>query len=1129
MNRHFFYLLLFVFPLLLIAEGSDYDTKMEYYEQIMGRPFPGERSSGKIMAYDDRKRSVLDKGNMVLRLSNAAIYGYDRWGLNHEFPAGSMISSGCCTYYWTQAPIVGALINGQPSVSVGVRGSVRDHEEEFEPLPGYDSGTSDTESNIGIAFSDMEESWPTQWPIETALGDTFISVIYDANLNIVDSIKFPGVEPELGPEGFPDAPCGVGIQADREAYFVVTDNDPEEGNTFSSNGGVGPLNVRIDVWILNYSNTFGNDGLVFIQKMTNVGQDTLRDLFFGIAGDPDSPEQGSAEWTDDLCMMIPPGDPLIAEKLVDTTDAHLLDNLAIVWDPDDESSGFLSSGVGWIGLKFLECTKYNHDGSSQAYDVSNFFTYAYSNDAQSDADAYNTQLMTGIQEPMNTDPRPNDIFQKPYTYGPDITWVISAGGPEQVTDEGDTIPAMDMAPGEYVIFTFADFMGINEADLLRNAKVFQSLYDNDCASPRPPEEPVVHAAGTDRKVTLFWDNRSESSVDIVTGNNAFQGYRVYRSTNRGISWGSVITDMNGDPTDIYKPLQIYDILDDVSGAYVMNDPQIYYNLGNNSGLQYSFVDENVINGIEYWYAVTAFDGPDDWAGADVDPLENAKQKNAFLGDDNTIAIIPQGDPAGFETSEFEVVKTGNAHAELDAVPADAFSFSFLGESEVVESDLISKGYDYRVEFHEAYSDIDTSSGSDTSRWDTAFYNYWSMVSFDGNGILIDTVIIEETDITTGIEKHIVDGFIPVFSDAIWKAESADTVYSHYGNAGSSHSFSSLGDNSSGASSWGGFMRWLYLTYPNMSGLQPPNGYVSQSQLGHDFEIRYTETGSIASWYTNGHLMGSSELDTLQIPLEIWDIEEPDNPIRLSVAIRQVVGASKPNNYWVPDSSIVLDTISSEILIDTVYTEDDTTYDTSMVYSFDTSMVHFYVFDKSTWIMPVHEPYNVDSVLLHPHHPQTDASKIGWITTYNRSDHKFNYGDTMRFEIPNPIVPGEDEFLINTTLPNYTAGNGDLDNILVVPNPYKVTSAYEFGPYERELQFTNLPSECMIRIYTVNGDLVQVIHHEANSIGYRGMSVEAWDLRTYNNQEVAFGVYIYHVVSGGFSAGQERTGKFAVIK
>ena len=198
---------------------------------------------------------------------------------------------------------------------MGTKYSARDHDEEFEPLHGYDAGYVDTDANIGIAFSDIPESWPEQWPIETATGDTFMSIIYNASKEPQDTLYFSGVEPELGPEGFPDAPCGLGIQADREAYFVVTDNDPVYGNTFASNNGVGPLDIRIDVWVLNYSNTFGNDGFIFIQKMTNVGEDTLKDLYFGVNTDPDTPEQGWNEWTDDLSVFITPNGTHLAEKL----------------------------------------------------------------------------------------------------------------------------------------------------------------------------------------------------------------------------------------------------------------------------------------------------------------------------------------------------------------------------------------------------------------------------------------------------------------------------------------------------------------------------------------------------------------------------------------------------------------------------------------------------------------------------------------------------------------------------------------------------------------------------------------------------------------------------------------------
>ncbi len=1075
-------------------------SKREYYNQFIA-PSKGRAPLAKPAAYDDRKRSVLDKGNMVLRLSNAAIYGYDRWGLNHEFPAGSMMTNGCCTYYWTQAPMVGALKNGVPSVSVGVRGSVRDSEEEFEPLPGYDAGYSDTDQNIGIAFSDMEQSWPAQWPIEADPTGTFASVLYDANGNANDTLYFPGVEPELGPEGFPDAPCGLGVQADREAYFVVTDNDPTEGNTYASNNGVGPLNVRIDTWVLNYANTFGNDGLIFIQKMTNVGKDTLRDLYFGIAGDPDAPEQGSAEWTDDLCMLISADDPHIAEKLSDTTDAHLLENLAIVWDPDDESSGFVSSGLGWIGLKFLECTKYNMDGSIQPYDISTFYTYEYSEDSQSDNDAYNIQMSHGIQEPHNAEPPANDLFQKPYSYGPDITWIIAAGGPEQVTTDGDTIPEMAVAPGEFVIFTFADFMGINEADLLRNAKVFQSLYDNNCASPQPPKPPVVHAVPQDGKVALFWDNRSEQSIDPVTGNNAFQGYRIYRSSDRGNTWGSVVTDFNGNPTDFYKPLAIFDKMDGMSGAYAMSDPLIYYNLGNDDGIQYSYIDQDLVNGYEYWYSISAYDGPDDWSGAVVDPMENAKVKNAFIDGDNTISIVPQGKSLGHEIGDKNITHTGSANAILNAIDAEAFVFEFLGEDEVRESDFVSKGYTYSVDFFNDGVAID-SSDENSANWDTTTFPYWTLT----NTTTSETIVNQDPDVESGQMKYVVDGFIPVFSDASFIVSGPDTVFQTILDSVASN-LAFMGGGASGPDnpSWGGFVDYLYGNYPASAGFFQPSGIISYKELGIDLQIRFIESGSIASYYNLNILRGNAEPDTIQLPIEIWDTE---NDQRLNIAVYQVAGNSKPSPPWGRDSSVV---------IDSIFTDTDTTL--------DSSWAHYYKLTTNLQIIPIHDVYTGSS---EPYHFANDADLMGWVLNFNTNNLHFNYGDMLDMVFPNPIVPGEDQFEIITT-EDGTSPDLDLSEILVVPNPYVVTSAYEYIQYQKEIQFTRLPEECMIRIYNSAGELVQILNHKNGSPGYRGASIEAWDLRTYNNQDVAFGVYIFHVVSGGLESGNEHIGKFAVIK
>jgi len=105
---------------------------------------------------------------------------------------------------------------------------------------------------------------------------------------------------------------------------------------------------------------------------------------------------------------------------------------------------------------------------------------------------------------------------------------------------------------------------------------------------------------------------------------------------------------------------------------------------------------------------------------------------------------------------------------------------------------------------------------------------------------------------------------------------------------------------------------------------------------------------------------------------------------------------------------------------------------------------------------------------------------------------------------------------------------DLDNIRVIPNPYAITSSFEYSEQEwvKELQFHGLPERCTIRIFTLSGDLVAILHHQPGDPGYRGPSVQAWNLWTYNDQEVAFGVYIFHVKADGIG---EKLGKFAIIK
>jgi hypothetical protein len=137
------------------------------------------------------------------------------------------------------------------------------------------------------------------------------------------------------------------------------------------------------------------------------------------------------------------------------------------------------------------------------------------------------------------------------------------------------------------------------------------------------------------------------------------------------------------------------------------------------------------------------------------------------------------------------------------------------------------------------------------------------------------------------------------------------------------------------------------------------------------------------------------------------------------------------------------------------------------------------------------------------------------------------------------------------------GGNPEDEVGVVPNPYRAyldyTTTYanglswenqedgtpEFFPQtDRRLEFINLPAQCMIRVYTVGGDLVQIIPHssiEVNTMGdlnthWTSPNSESWDLNSRNGQQIVSGIYLFSVEDQTtIGKGKIKTGKFVVIK
>lgn len=133
------------------------------------------------------------------------------------------------------------------------------------------------------------------------------------------------------------------------------------------------------------------------------------------------------------------------------------------------------------------------------------------------------------------------------------------------------------------------------------------------------------------------------------------------------------------------------------------------------------------------------------------------------------------------------------------------------------------------------------------------------------------------------------------------------------------------------------------------------------------------------------------------------------------------------------------------------------------------------------------------------------------------------GTVFRIATTKPHQPG-DVFRIVTSGLGRTTGDASIlaesiDDIGIVPNPYRGRSAYETGNEDRRVRFTNMPQTATIRIYTVSGTLIRTLYKDGPSTSLD------WNLTTDSNLPVASGMYFIHINVPGIG---EKAMKFGVI-
>jgi hypothetical protein len=245
-------------------------------------------------------------------------------------------------------------------------------------------------------------------------------------------------------------------------------------------------------------------------------------------------------------------------------------------------------------------------------------------------------------------------------------------------------------------FSMGLIFGLTADDLFNRKRTVQQIYNANYHFAKPPDKAIVKAVAGDRKVTLIWDDRAERTFDAFYQKFNFEGYRIYRSTEPNFLEDKIITDATGRPT-FRLPIAQFDLIDGVKGLHPIGVNGAYFNLGNETGLQHSFIDSTVQNGQTYYYAVCAYDQgfttttitgeflgipPSETTSIiKVDATGNAK------ADINTAIVTPRAAAAGYVPPKKTSIASGPGTG--DAVLT------------ILDPDSILNNHRYRLEFEDS--------------------------------------------------------------------------------------------------------------------------------------------------------------------------------------------------------------------------------------------------------------------------------------------------------------------------------------------------------------------------------------------------------------------------------------------
>ena len=901
-----------------------------------------------------------------------------------------------------------------------------------EPVPGYAS-----ESSEEPAISTKPLTWPGQWPR-----------------------SLPNIDPSW--DGYWFGYFGRGVQnADFETFFVMDDSQDKEFtrqpyNYFpiASDPSRGGLGLRMEIRGFQWSHVLAEDIIFWHYDIVNLSDFDYDSTMFGFycdtgVGGYDDGGDDNASYNTKLDLayafdndgVAPPNnwktgyigyaflespgnafngidddeDGIIDERRDDNIDNDHdwkpftdLNNNG-VWDPDNKEP--LNDDLGKDGVGPFD-RQYNGPDEGEGDGIP---TPGEPNFDATDKDESDQIGLTSLAIERLENKGTTAIWPK----NDDVIWQKMNRGSFDTTIQNTNIQIL-FGSGPFPLkknlrerFSVAIVFGSDYDDMVFNKETVQQIYNANYNFSQPPYKPTLHAVAGNKKVFLYWDDVSEASYDRFLAKKDFEGYLIYRSEEPEFNDIKLITDSKGD-AKYWKPIAQFDVKDSISGSDPVGINGAHFWMGNNSGLQHSFIDTNVVNGTTYYYACVAYDmGDPKYGTTGLTPTETPKIIQSDVGgniiftDINCAVMIPNASAAGYKPPE--------VNGDFSKV-AEGLGTGSLGIT-VLDGSAVKDGAVYKIKFN---SNGDTMNVSYKTTSYSITREYQSKT---------ETVFSNVDSSSFGVDK-----FSPPFDGLAISVRNFDSVIVNMNNSG-----------------WvKGYSNYLM---PISADKSSPNRNLAWPS---DYEIEFLPDFS-----------NMTPLSKIPINFKVTNITDG----------REVKAEIFDNNgnkqFDAGDDIVIIEYVGTQY--------------------------------RLTWRIGYSENLNA------PYSAPPVA------------------GDIFRISTNRPFLNG-DYFTFSTQSSRVDAASAkeDLDKINVVPNPYISTDKWEkrnvsqTGRGERRIDFTNLPANCTVRIYTITGSLVKTLYKDSSPTN----GSLSWNLVTEDGMDIAYGLYIYHVEAPGVG---EKIGKFAIIK